>query len=121
MLAGGCGGERQDADAPTGTFNLDVTDASFPAEQRVAEPSTMRLDVANTGDREVPDLAVTVETEPTTGGAAPVAFGTADDDPALADERAPGLDRRPRAGGRRVGVREHLDGRAARLGPDPRR
>ncbi len=119
VLAGGCGGERQDADAPTGTFSLDVTDASFPAEQRVAEPSTMRLDVENTGDREVPDLAVTVETEPTTGGAAPVSFGTADDNPALAASARPVwiVDRAP--AGRRVGLREHLDGRSARLGADP--
>ena len=81
--AGGCGGgERQDADAPSGAFSLDVTDASFPEAQRVAEASTLRLDVANTGDRAVPDLAVTVETEPSTEGAAPVAFGQADDDPA---------------------------------------
>ena len=60
----------------------------------------MRLDVANTGDREVPDLAVTVETEPTTGGAAPVAFGTADDDPALAASARPVwvVDRGPAGG-----------------------
>ncbi len=99
-LAAGCGDQRQDADAPSGTFSLDVTDATFPPEQRVAEPSTMRLDVANTGDREVPDLAVTVETEPTTGGAAPVAFGTADDDPALAASARPVwvVDRGPAGG-----------------------
>jgi hypothetical protein len=99
-LAAGCGDQRQDADAPSGTFSLDVTDATFPPEQRVAEASTMRLDVANTGDREVPDLAVTVETEPTTGGAAPVAFGTADDDPALAASARPVwvVDRGPAGG-----------------------
>ena len=32
---------------------------------------------------------MTVETEPTTGGAAPVAFGQADDDPALAASARP--------------------------------
>jgi hypothetical protein len=100
-VAGGCGGgERQDADAPSGSFSLDVTEASFPEAQRVAESSTLRLDVANTGDREVPDLAVTVETEPSTEGAAPVAFGEADDDPALADSARPVwvLDRGPSGG-----------------------
>ena len=100
LLAGGCGGDRQDAGAPTGTFDLDVTDASFPARQQVAEPTTMRLDVRNAGDREVPDLAVVVETAPTTEGAAPVAFGTADDDPTLADSARPVwvVDRGPAGG-----------------------
>ena len=36
LLASGCGGgERQDADEPSGTFKVDVS-ASFPAEQRLA-------------------------------------------------------------------------------------
>jgi hypothetical protein len=41
-LAGaGCGEERQDADAPSGEFDVQVTDASFPAKQRIAEPATL--------------------------------------------------------------------------------
>jgi hypothetical protein len=89
-LAGaGCGGERQDADAPSGEFELEVTHASFPARQRIAEPSTLALEVANRGDRAVPDLAVTVETEPRRKGDAPVAFAQAADDPTLADARRP--------------------------------
>jgi hypothetical protein len=80
----GCGGERQDADAPSGAFSLDVVDASFPAEQRIAESSTLELEVENTGSRAVPQLAVIVETEPAQDGQAPVAFGQSRDDPALA-------------------------------------
>jgi hypothetical protein len=79
-----CGEERQDADAPSGRFDLDVTAASFPAEQRIADASTLRLEIENTGDRAVPDLAVTVETEPGEEGQAPVAFGQSTDDPTLA-------------------------------------
>ena len=84
-----CGDERQDADAPSGRFDLDVTDASFPAEQRIAEASTLRLEVENTGDREIPNLAVTVETEPAQDGQAPVAFGQSTDDPTLAASARP--------------------------------
>lgn len=89
-LAGaGCGGQRQDADAPTGEFDLEVTDASFPARQQVAEPTTLKLAVANRGDRAVPQLAVTVETEPRKQGEAPVSFGQSGANAALADSARP--------------------------------
>jgi hypothetical protein len=89
LFAVACGDERQDADAPSGRFDLDVTDASFPAEQRIAEASTLRLEIENTGDRAVPDLAVTVETEPGADGQAPVQFGQASDEPGLAASARP--------------------------------
>ena len=89
LAAAGCGGERQDADAPSGDFRVDVVGASFPARQAIAQSATLRLRVANRGDRAVPDLAVTVETEPGSGGSAPAAFGQAGDDPALADSTRP--------------------------------
>jgi hypothetical protein len=89
LAVAACGEERQDADAPSGRFDLDVTAASFPAEQRIAEASTLRLEVENTGDRAVPDLAVTVETDPGEEGQAPVAFGQSTDDPTLAASARP--------------------------------
>jgi hypothetical protein len=85
----GCGDERQDADAPSGEFAVEVTGASFPARQRIAEPATLRLDVVNRGDRVVPNLAVTVETAPRREGDAPVAFAQSSDDVTLADGRRP--------------------------------
>ena len=84
----GCGGERQDADAPSGEFAPEVTRATFPAEQRIAEGATLRLEVENTGDRAVPDVAVTVETA-AVDGQAPVAFGQSDGDPTLASSARP--------------------------------
>ena len=89
LAVAGCGDRRQDANAPSGRFDLEVTGASFPARQRVAEPVTLRLEVANRGDRGVPNLAVTVETAPRRSGDAPVAFARSADDPALADGRRP--------------------------------
>ena len=87
--AAGCGEGRQDADAPTGSFDLAVTSASFPGKQRIAEPATLKLEVANRGDRAVPDLAVTVETAPGEDGQAPVAFGQRSDDTSLAASARP--------------------------------
>ncbi len=89
LALAGCGSERQDADAPSGRFDIEVTDASFPAEQRIAQPTTLRLEVANRGDRAVPDLAVTVEMQPRKAGDAPASFSQSTDDPALADGARP--------------------------------
>jgi hypothetical protein len=98
--AAGCGNARQDADEPEGEFTLEVLDASFPARQTTAQHSTIRLQVRNTDDRELPNLAVTVQTEPGVRGAAPIAFGDASPDTRLADAARPVwiVDRGPSGG-----------------------
>jgi hypothetical protein len=59
----GCGGgERQDVDEPEGDFPVAIVNAEFPAKQRLAETSNLTLSVRNTGDRTVPDLAITIFT-----------------------------------------------------------
>lgn len=89
LAVAGCGGERQDADEPEGEFTLEIVDASFPERQSIAESATLALEVRNTDDRELPNLAVTIETEPDDRGEAPAAFAQADDDPRLADADRP--------------------------------
>jgi hypothetical protein len=96
----GCGGARQDAKEPSGQFKVAVTKASFPSKQSLSQPTTLRIDVRNADKRTLPDVAVTVETRPK-GGAAPLAFGTADaGDARLADTGKPVwvLDREPKGG-----------------------
>jgi hypothetical protein len=88
LALAGCGGERQDADAPSGEFGLEVTEASFPAKQRISEAATLRLEVENTGDRAVPNLAVTVATAGQ-DGSAPAAFARDNGDTTLADSERP--------------------------------
>lgn len=57
-----CGGSepRQDADEPSGEFEVEVTTAKFPANQRLAERSDLELAVENIDDEQIPDLAVTI-------------------------------------------------------------
>jgi hypothetical protein len=100
LFAAGCGEERQDADEPEGEFTLEIVDASFPAKQSTAQPVRMRLTVRNTDDRDLPNLAVTVETEPGAKGDAPTAFGQASADTRLADANSPVwiVDRDPEGG-----------------------
>ena len=64
FLVAGCGGgesARQDADEPNGTWTVDVLEARFPDTQRLAKQETMRIRVRNADERELPNVAVTVE------------------------------------------------------------
>jgi hypothetical protein len=84
---GACGGgERQDEDEPEGDFPVEVSSARFPTEQRLAQTSDLRLEVANAGEDTVPDLAVTIYTgdEKASGP-----FSIRSDQPGLADPNRP--------------------------------
>jgi hypothetical protein len=59
-LAGCGGGERQDANEPSGTFRVAVVRASFPTKQHLAQPERFVIAVRNTGRDTVPNVAVTV-------------------------------------------------------------
>jgi hypothetical protein len=58
-LISGCGGSApQSASEPKGTSTVQVTQASFPAQQAVSRPERLVLRVRNTGTRTVPNVAV---------------------------------------------------------------
>jgi hypothetical protein len=61
LAVAGCGGgERQDADEPSGTFEVDVVSATFPTKQHLAQPERFVIAVRNSGQKTVPNVAVTV-------------------------------------------------------------
>jgi hypothetical protein len=100
-LSGCGGGESQSENEPEGRYKLEVADASFPAEQGIAEQSTMRIRVRNPERETVPNVAVTVETEGAAASADGLtAFGQKADDSRLADPNRPIwiLDEEPRGG-----------------------
>src|SRR4051794_17221772 len=88
-VAGCGGGERQDKNEPSGTFDVRVVDASFPSAQHIAAPTRMRIAVRNTGSQAVPNVAVTVK-----------GFTRRDDQAGMADPSKPVwvLDRGPVGG-----------------------
>ena len=100
LALSGCGSERQDEDEPEGEFTLEIVDASFPARQTTAQHATMRLSVRNTDDRNLPNLAVTIDTEAPGGGEPASAFAVTSTDPRLADPDRPVwiVDRGPEGG-----------------------
>lgn len=100
VAVSGCGGESQDANETEGSFRLEVSDASFPAKQSIAEATTMRIRVRNPEQRTVPNVAVTVQTKGAKAGDGVTAFGQKSDDARLADSSRPIwiLDEEPKGG-----------------------
>jgi hypothetical protein len=65
LLAAGvasCGGSRQDANEPEGNFPVSIVSADFPSKQQLAQNTNLTLSVENSGDRSIPDLAITIFT-----------------------------------------------------------
>jgi hypothetical protein len=100
VAVSGCGGESQDKNETEGTYRLEVADATFPAKQQIAEPTTMRIRVRNPEQRTVPNVAVTVQTKGAKAGDGVTAFGQKSDDARLADSSRPIwiLDEEPKGG-----------------------
>src|SRR3954447_20232473 len=88
-VAGCGGGDRQDKNEPSGTFDVRVVRATFPRAQHIADQTRMRIAVRNTGNQTVPNVAVTVH-----------GFTRQDTQPGLADPNRPVwiVDRGPTGG-----------------------
>ena len=75
----GCGGgERQDENEPEGDYKVEVVEASFPSEQKLAKRSRLVIVVRNADTKRIPNIAVTMK-----------GLDYRKDDPELADQRRP--------------------------------
>jgi hypothetical protein len=88
-LLGACGESSSDANEPTGTFHVKVTEASFPAVQKLGQTSLLRLGIRNTGKRTVPGLTVTFTIAGKQGVASSLPFAISDPQPQLAQPDRP--------------------------------
>lgn len=88
-LFSGCGGSSQDANEPAGTYRVEVTEASFPAKQRLGQTSLLRLGVRNTGEKTVPAVSVTIRIAGKAGRASSLPFGVHEPTPGLANAERP--------------------------------
>jgi hypothetical protein len=88
MLAA-CGGSPSDSNEPAGNYAVQVTGASFPAQQVVGQTSLMKIEVKNTGEKTVPALTVTVNIEGKEGESAQIPFSVHDPAPGLANGDRP--------------------------------
>lgn len=61
VLVAGCGGgTRQDAEEPSGTFEVEVVSAKFPEKQKLARQERLVLEVRNADTKTIPNVAVTI-------------------------------------------------------------
>ncbi|HET6997507.1 MAG TPA: hypothetical protein VFI03_02870 [Solirubrobacterales bacterium] len=90
-LLAACGGGESSSDAnePAGTYDVRVTDASFPTEQRLGQTSMLKLGVRNTGEKTVPNLVVTISIGGKEGETSALPFGIHDPQPGLAQPDRP--------------------------------
>ena len=89
-FAGCGGGARQDANEKSGSYDVEIIGASFPAKQSIADTSKMKIRVRNADTKALPNVAVTIETQDKadTGGA-PQAFASDVADTNLSDRSRP--------------------------------
>jgi hypothetical protein len=94
-VVSGCGGgESQDADEPSGSYQVEVSKASFPERQRLADTLDLQLQIRNADDQTVPNLAVTIWTGDTKAGVTATGSGQGSfnvpvDQPGLANPNRP--------------------------------
>jgi hypothetical protein len=89
-LLAACGGESSsDANEQAGTYDVRVTHASFPTEQRLGQTSLLQLGVRNTGKETLPTLTVSISIAGKQGQASSLPFGVSDPQPGLAQPDRP--------------------------------
>lgn len=89
-LLAACGGESSsDANQAAGTYDVRVTDARFPTEQRLGQTSLLQLGIRNTGKKALPALTVTISIAGKEGQASSLPFGISDPQTGLAQPDRP--------------------------------
>jgi hypothetical protein len=89
-LLGACGGgDSASSDEPSGSFDVKVTEAKFPALQRLGQTSILQLGIRNTGKRTVPGLTVSFTIKGQRGEHSSLPFGVSDPQPELAQPDRP--------------------------------
>lgn len=89
-LLAACGGESSsDANEPSGTYRVQVTESTFPTKQRLGQTSLLKLGVRNSGKKAVPALTVTITIAGKAGRSSSLPFGVRDPQVGLAGADRP--------------------------------
>jgi hypothetical protein len=89
LLAACGGGSSSDANETEGSYDVKVTEASFPTKQHLGQTYLLNLGVRNTGDKTIPALTVNVSIKGKEGEGSTLPFGIRDPQPELAQPDRP--------------------------------
>jgi hypothetical protein len=89
LSACGGGGGSSSPDEASGTFDVKVSEASFPTLQHLGQTSLLKLGIRNTGDRTVPNLTVSFTIKGQMGEDSALPFGVSDPGPEVAQPDRP--------------------------------
>ncbi len=85
LTACGGGSEPQDASEATAEYPTEIVTSKFPNRQRLADTTDLVLEVENTGEETIPNVAVTIFTDDGADGS----FSIRIDNPTLANPNRP--------------------------------
>jgi hypothetical protein len=89
VLLAACGESSSDANEPSGTYRVQVTEASFPTKQRLGQTSLLQLGIRNSGKKTIPALTVTITVAGKAGRDSSLPFGIHDPQVGLAQSDRP--------------------------------
>lgn len=90
LFATACGGgSSSDANEAEGTYRVQVTDASFPTEQKIGGTYLLKLGVRNDSKKTIPALTVNVSIKGKQGQTSTLPFAIHDPQPELAQPDRP--------------------------------
>lgn len=89
VLLAACGESSSDSNERAGKYEVRVTEASFPTEQKLGQTSVLALGIENNGDKTVPDLTVTITVAGKEGSNSSLPFGIRDPQAGLAQADRP--------------------------------
>ena len=85
----GCGGSSSGSDEPSGTREVRVVNAEFPAKQSLGQTTLLQLAVSNESDNTIPGLTFTISVAGKAGEGSTLPFGVRDAQPGLAQPDRP--------------------------------
>lgn len=83
------GGSSADSNEAEGTYRVEVTEANFPAKQRLGGTYLLDLDVRNASKKTIPALTVSISIKGKEGQGSTLPFGIRDPQPELAQPDRP--------------------------------
>jgi hypothetical protein len=89
VFVAACGSSSSDSNEAEGTYRVEVTEANFPAKQRLGGTYLLDLGIRNASKKTIPALTVSISIKGKEGQGSTLPFGIRDPQPELAQPDRP--------------------------------